>query len=47
MPSTMPRQLPVTRSRQSRATVPHPSTPLQEHGRTYQTPTSTAQIPLL
>ena len=27
--------LPVTRSHQSRATVQHPSTPLQEHGRTY------------
>ena len=38
--------LPTTRSHQSRATVQLLSTPLA-HGRTYQTPTSTAQILLL
>ena len=37
----------ATRSRQRRATVQLLSTPLQAHGRTYQTPTSTAQILLL
>jgi len=43
MPSTVT-PLPTTRLRQSRATVRHLSTPLQEHGRTHQTPTSMAQI---
>ena len=43
MPSTGP-PLPVTRSRQNRATVRLLSTPLQEHGRTSQTRTSTVLI---
>ena len=43
MPSMVP-LLPAIRSRQSRATVPHLSTPLQAHGRTHQTQTSTVLI---
>ncbi len=46
MPSTVT-LFPTTPLRQSRTTVQHPSTPLPEHGRTRQTPTSTAQILLL
>ena len=43
MPSTVP-LFPTTQSRQSRATVPHPSTPTLEHGPTRQAQTLAALI---